>query len=792
MENQTQINPTPPLRDHVNQSQTIPTAPASPPLGDSFAGITHEIEVSIIPTLERLGSPFLDEDQRVTKKVRNREKVDDHMEEDHNGMEIQSNEDIIGEEAMDEVVVLNGECIVDNNGLHLVIQFADQVHDRIDYSMRHSVIVRLLGRAIGYKMLLNHIGLLWQLQVGMGMGRVNVVAMEEGELPQVIAHRNVLIGGNHAAVIISEDGRNKGANQNTRTKLWNATLNSQRDCRTLHGGGSSNMRGNEMEEGTPPVVDSLVTVTEEVSFLDSENANLNLPQISGMTADKAVRVFGFQNSFRVEAHGFSVYASPQVEKQSLVWRHLMNLAPGENEAWIMGGDFNSIIRLDEREGGSSRGSEVNKLFVDFIFDMGLIEVDYRGSPFTWRRGNLGKRLDCFLMNSCWTDSFPGQQTLCSMAVKFYKELFTSTNGYEVGYSIQGCFPIIFDCSALHEIKERKDRLYGHKNRSRESLLPPGMAFHRRHTKRTSHTREPKNTYYTLCNFYLDPEASMEQCNVIREILDLFCKFSGQRINIHKSTVYYSKNVVSDLRTSINSSFGFQEVQNLGKYLGVPLLHSQHFSIKSAYELKWDIQGDDTHKGRRLSREASSVLNSALSLAQSSHHLLNTIDPWFSPPLNWCKVNIDGSRKIGDGFATCGGVIRSSNGGWMLGFSKAIEICSIVEAELWGSHEGLSHAWNLGERQVMLKTDCLEAVRMLQESYKRASIITFLDCVKGLLHRDWNVVLKHIHRDANKVADTLAKLATTRGKVHMVFTTPPMEVINLVQQEAAGCVLTTEF
>ncbi|KAE8692126.1 hypothetical protein F3Y22_tig00110858pilonHSYRG00043 [Hibiscus syriacus] len=156
------------------------------------------------------------------------------------------------------------------------------------------------------------------------------------------------------------------------------------------------------------------------------------------------------------------------------------------------------------------------------------------------------------------------------------------------------------------------------------------------------------------------------------------------------------------------------------------------------------------RGRRLSREARSALDSALSLAQSSRRLLNTIDPW--------------SRFLSIG---------------MLGFSKAIGICSIVEAELWGIHEGLSHAWNLGERQVMVETDCLEAVRMLQESYKKASIITLLDCVKGLLHRDWNVVLKYIHRAANKVANTLAKLATARGEVHMVFNTLPMQVINLV-------------
>ncbi|KAE8712914.1 hypothetical protein F3Y22_tig00110221pilonHSYRG00110 [Hibiscus syriacus] len=66
------------------------------------------------------GFPFPDEDQRVTKKVRNKENKDDHIEEDQEGMETQKNM------GMDEVVVLDGECIVDNNGPYPVIQFADQ------------------------------------------------------------------------------------------------------------------------------------------------------------------------------------------------------------------------------------------------------------------------------------------------------------------------------------------------------------------------------------------------------------------------------------------------------------------------------------------------------------------------------------------------------------------------------------------------------------------------------------------------------------------------------------------
>ncbi|KAE8715943.1 hypothetical protein F3Y22_tig00110156pilonHSYRG00017 [Hibiscus syriacus] len=166
--------------------------------------------------------------------------------------------------------------------------------------------------------------------------------------------------------------------------------------------------------------------------------------------------------------------------------------------------------------------------------------------------------------------------------------------------------------------------------------------------------------------------------------------------------------------------------------------------------------------RRLTLEANRVMESSLSTIQLSHCSCTMPDVWQPPPHNWCKINIDGSCDIGSGFASCGGIIRSSNGGWMFGFSKAIEICSIVEAELWGIHEGLSHAWNLGERLITVETDSLEVVRMLKKNTKRGSISTLIDCVNELINRNWNVDLKHISRNANKEVDRLAKIAATRG------------------------------
>ncbi|XP_039044627.1 uncharacterized protein LOC120184155 [Hibiscus syriacus] len=101
----------------------------------------------------------------------------------------------------------------------------------------------------------------------------------------------------------------------------------------------------------------------------------------------------------------AVYASPEVIMRKHLWGRLSELNPKSDSPLILGGDFNSIVRSEERKGGMGLGSGIDKLFCEFIFDMGLLEADYRGLDFTWRLGSLYKQLDRCLMNTCWANIF---------------------------------------------------------------------------------------------------------------------------------------------------------------------------------------------------------------------------------------------------------------------------------------------------------------------------------------------------------------------------------------------------
>ena len=55
-----------------------------------------------------------------------------------------------------------------------------------------------------------------------------------------------------------------------------------------------------------------------------------------------------------------------------------------------------------------------------------------------------------------------------------------------------------------------------------------------------------------------------------EILNVFCRRFGQKVGYEKTSIFFSKNVARDIRTSLVQLSGFRETNSLGKYLGISL------------------------------------------------------------------------------------------------------------------------------------------------------------------------------------------------------------------------------
>lgn len=94
----------------------------------------------------------------------------------------------------------------------------------------------------------------------------------------------------------------------------------------------------------------------------------------------------------------AVYAAPTVSRRSSLWERLSEVMSGVEGPLVIGGNFNTIVRLDERTGENGRLSHDSLLFGDWINGNSLIDMGFRGNKYTWKRGRVedsfvAKRLD---------------------------------------------------------------------------------------------------------------------------------------------------------------------------------------------------------------------------------------------------------------------------------------------------------------------------------------------------------------------------------------------------------------
>lgn len=190
-------------------------------------------------------------------------------------------------------------------------------------------------------------------------------------------------------------------------------------------------------------------------FVIRELIRINRPSVlvlvethlSGDQAQKVCEKIGFGGQLRVEAQGFSggiwmfwdpamvgvtsygfhsqhlsveirkngddpwlfsaVYASPDSILRKDLWRELENIKAQYNGPWLIAGDFNETMCMNERNGTGS--SEIVKRCVDFsnwVNNNNLIDLGCSGPAHTWFKGKSAEtfksaRLDRGLVNDDW-------------------------------------------------------------------------------------------------------------------------------------------------------------------------------------------------------------------------------------------------------------------------------------------------------------------------------------------------------------------------------------------------------
>uniref|UniRef100_A0A2N9IH27 Reverse transcriptase domain-containing protein n=1 Tax=Fagus sylvatica TaxID=28930 RepID=A0A2N9IH27_FAGSY len=110
------------------------------------------------------------------------------------------------------------------------------------------------------------------------------------------------------------------------------------------------------------------------------------------------------------------YGHPEGHRKWESWVLLDKLHSLDNTPWLCMGDFNEILSISERSGEVLGSTRRMQDFSDVVNRCGLIDLGFRGIPFTWENRRDGealiqKRLDRALANAAWLDCF----NLCSVS-----------------------------------------------------------------------------------------------------------------------------------------------------------------------------------------------------------------------------------------------------------------------------------------------------------------------------------------------------------------------------------------
>lgn len=153
--------------------------------------------------------------------------------------------------------------------------------------------------------------------------------------------------------------------------------------------------------------------------------------------------------------------------------------------------------------------------------------------------------------------------------------------------------------------------------------------------------------------------------------------------------------------------------------------------------------------------------------------------WQPPNPPFIKLNTDGSTVPNPGHDGIGGVFRDHTGSWFVSYARSISHTTNLHAEILAIKEGLEIALSENYRYLIIESDSLVAITLLQQN-DNDKIKFLIDDCRSLIQRATSVKLHHIFREGNKVADKLAAMGRILNLTRMtIMEQPPANLKDLL-------------
>jgi hypothetical protein len=159
--------------------------------------------------------------------------------------------------------------------------------------------------------------------------------------------------------------------------------------------------------------------------------------------------------------------------------------------------------------------------------------------------------------------------------------------------------------------------------------------------------------------------------------------------------------------------------------------------------------------------------------------------WTRPPPGMVKLNVDGSfTQNGVGI---GMILRDHNGETVFTACRPLDQCvGALQAELLAIEEGVKLAMTLSNLNIVVETDCADAVGLITGKQPNISAYAFVVTAINRLFREKEVSLVKIHRGCNSISHDLAKLGRTKRRTGFWLRDSPQEVSIAITNDCNPC------
>ncbi|XP_070002176.1 uncharacterized protein [Nicotiana sylvestris] len=101
-----------------------------------------------------------------------------------------------------------------------------------------------------------------------------------------------------------------------------------------------------------------------------------------------------------------VYGLHTVQDGKELWRNLRDIERIQQEPWLVMGDFNVILEVEDRVHGNVVQDHEIRDFREFVEDAGMTKLKAIGRSFTWTNSNVFSKIDRALVNGEWMNKMP--------------------------------------------------------------------------------------------------------------------------------------------------------------------------------------------------------------------------------------------------------------------------------------------------------------------------------------------------------------------------------------------------